>query len=73
MHNFYEKIENLRTKIKFLKNFEDKFFLYIYIYIYSAINLVNNGKQLMIAHAWGNSLHLHELEPSRTHPASFHV
>jgi hypothetical protein len=47
MHNFYEKIENLRTKIKFLKNFEDK----IYIYIYSAINLVNNGKQLMMAHA----------------------
>ena len=49
MHNFYEKIENLRTKIKFLKNFEDK--IYIYIYIYSAINLVNNGKQLMMAHA----------------------
>jgi hypothetical protein len=45
----FEKIENLRTKIKFLKNFEDK--IYIYIYIYSAINLVNNGKQLMMAHA----------------------
>lgn len=39
MHNFYEKIENLRTKIKFLKNFEDK----IYIYSGNSIHLRELG------------------------------
>lgn len=54
MHNFYEKLRNLRTKIRILRNFKDK------IHIYSVINMVNCGKQLM-AHALGIFMYHHEL------------
>jgi hypothetical protein len=28
MHDFYEKIKNLRTRIRILKNFKDKIHIY---------------------------------------------
>jgi hypothetical protein len=47
MHDFYEKLKNLRTRTRILKNFKDK------IHIYT-INMVNCGKQLMMAHGVRN-------------------
>jgi len=43
------------------------------MYMYSAINLINSGKQLMMAHALGNPMHLHELGPPPMHLAGFHA
>jgi len=47
MHDFYEKLKNLRTRTRILKNSKDK------IHIYT-INMVNCGKQLMMAHGVRN-------------------